>query len=269
MANISQRQYFSDPNRVERWPTREPFTAMAIAPLLEAAALEPAMAVADLGCGGGMATLAAAHLVGTEGRVLGVDISSAMIDLARGRAHPANVTFQEADAQTDQLRGAPFDRIISQFGLMFFEDPVAAFLNLATHLHPHGSLHGVVWQEMEGNLSFMAHRLAAQGFARSTPGGVVGQLGPFAFSDRGRVDAYLVQAGFTEATWQLHSLVRPSTLDEVVTREALLLAGIDESVVDEAYAAAVTELEVVTGADGIVHCPLNVQVLSTSLRRDV
>ena len=263
MANDGQRQYFNDPKRIERWPTREPFTQMAIAPLLEAAAIEPGMSVCDIGCGGGQATLQAAELVGPSGAVLGVDISPAMVALAQSRPAPTWVAYVEADAQTDDLPLQPFDRIISQFGLMFFEDPVAAFVNLGQHLSADGSLHGVVWQEIDNNLSFMAHRMAARGFARSTPGGATGQVGAFAFSDRDLVDGYLVAAGFEPATWNLHSLIRPSSLDEVVTPTMLLLAGIDEAVVEEAYAAAVAELQAVTDEHGIVHCPLEVQVLST------
>jgi SAM-dependent methyltransferase len=265
MANDGQRQYFNDPKRVERWPTREPFTELAIAPLLAAANLKPAMAVADIGCGGGMTTVRASELVGPSGRVVGVDISPAMVALAHSRPHPSSVTYLEADAQTDNLAGGPFDRIISQFGLMFFEDPVAAFVNLASHLKPGGSLHGVVWQEMEHNLSFMAHRMAARGFTRHTEGGQTGQLGAFAFANRDVVDGYLVDAGFAPATWERSTLIRPSLLDEVVTRNTLLLAGIDESVVDEAYDAAVAELAPITH-DGIVACPLAIQVFSTTVR---
>jgi len=263
MANDGQRQYFNDPKRIERWPTREPFTQMAIAPLLHAAAIEPAMSVCDIGCGGGQATVQAAELVGPTGTVLGVDISPAMVSLAQSRPAPNWVTYTEADAQTNDLPESPFHRIISQFGLMFFEDPVAAFVNLGRHLTHDGSLHGVVWQAMDNNLSFMAHLMAARGFARSTPGGATGQVGAFAFADRDLVDDYLVAAGFEPATWNLHSLIRPSQLDEVVTPNMLLLAGIDETVVDEAYRAAVAELQAVTDENGIVHCPLDVQVLST------
>jgi hypothetical protein len=186
-----------------------------------------------------------------------------MVALAQSRPAPTWVTYVEADAQTDDLPLQPFDRIISQFGLMFFEDPVAAFVNLGQHLSADGSLHGVVWQEIDNNLSFMAHRMAARGFARSTPGGATGQVGAFAFANRDLVDGYLVAAGFEPATWKLHSLIRPSSLDEVVTPTMLLLAGIDEAAAEEAYAAAVAELQAVTDEHGIVHCPLEVQVLST------
>jgi len=263
MANDGQRQYFTDPKRVERWPTREPFTEVAIAPLLDAADLQPGQRICDIGCGGGMTSLRAAQLVGPSGSVVGIDISPAMVALAESRPHPTKVTYVEADAQTNDL-GGPFDRIISQFGLMFFEDPVAAFANLGRHLTSGGSLHGVVWQAIDHNLSFMAHRMAARGFARATPGGATGQVGAFAFADRDLVDGYLMAAGFTPAIWNLHSLVRPSTLDEVVTKETLLLAGIDERVVDDAYEQAVAELAEVTDEHGVVHCPLEIQVLSTS-----
>ncbi len=264
MANEGQRQYFSDAMRTKRWPSREPFTAMAIPPLLEIAHLQPGMSVLDIGCGGGQMTKAVASVVGPTGRVVGADISEAMLELANSRREPSdgNVSFVLADVQTDDISGAPFDAIVSQFGLMFFEDPIAAFTNLRKHLRAGGALSGAVWQDMENNLSFMAHRLAARGFQREIPKQGPVPQGPFAFADQCYVDGLLVAAGFSEPKWTLHSAIRPCALDDVVTVQMLLNAGIDEDRVHEAYSIAVEELAAVTGDDGVVQCPLEIQLFT-------
>ena len=65
--------------------------------------------------------------------MIGVDISDALVRLARTRADEAgagNVVFVVADAQTDELPGGPFDVATSKFGVMFFADPVGAFTNI-------------------------------------------------------------------------------------------------------------------------------------------
>ena len=148
---------------------------------------------------------------------------------------------------------------------MFFDNPVAAFRNLGAHLAPGGTLTAAVWQGMDGNLSFMAHRLAARGFKRAMPptGGV--PQGPFAHSDREWVASLLLEAGFAPPTWQSFSLVHRCALDDVVTEAMLLDAGIDAERIDEAIGIARTELEPFRGADGQIACPLEVQVYATPL----
>lgn len=47
-----------------------------------------------------------------------------------------NVTFRKADVQGRDLGDGSFDVAISQFGVMFFDDPAAAFSNIRTALRP-------------------------------------------------------------------------------------------------------------------------------------
>ncbi len=98
--------------------------------LVQAVAGQPAKSVLDVGCGTGGTTLAVARQTGAA--CLGVDISRPMIAVAQARAKeegtPAH--FLAADAQSHVFEPASFDMIISRFGVMFFDDPVAAFTNL-------------------------------------------------------------------------------------------------------------------------------------------
>jgi ubiquinone/menaquinone biosynthesis C-methylase UbiE len=85
--------------------------------------------VLDIGCGAGATTLAMARRIGNTGRCVGLDISEPLVALARKRASAegaANAEFVAGDAQTYPFQPDRFDAVVSRFGVMFFDDPVAA-----------------------------------------------------------------------------------------------------------------------------------------------
>lgn len=88
--------------------------------------------VLDIGCGTGQTTRQAARTA-RAGCALGVDVSAPAIKRARELARAEglrNVTFEDADAQTHRFPPERFDLAMSRFGIMFFDDPVAAFANI-------------------------------------------------------------------------------------------------------------------------------------------
>src|SRR6188768_125250 len=122
--------------------------------LLDAAGLSLGERVLDIGCGCGATTLAAARAVGRDGQAVGADLSAPMLGVARSRAERAglpNAAFAVADAQTDDLAALgrderrPYDLAISRFGVMFFDDPPAAFANIRAAVRPGGRLAFVCW----------------------------------------------------------------------------------------------------------------------------
>ncbi|WAC22155.1 class I SAM-dependent methyltransferase [Blastomonas sp. SL216] len=172
-----------------------------IAPIGEALLARAGIArgerVIDLGCGGGLTSLAAAEATGPQGAVLGLDISPDLIDEARRRAeeHP-NVRFLCADAATVTLEDAPYDRLISRFGSMFFADPYAAFANLHGLIKPGGRIDLAIWAAPRDNPWMME----LMGVARShidIPSPDPRTPGPFAFADLDYVRDILAQAGFS------------------------------------------------------------------------
>jgi ubiquinone/menaquinone biosynthesis C-methylase UbiE len=87
--------------------------------LLDMADLRPGEHVLDIGTGTGAAALLAARRVGTAGRVLGIDRSSAMLAKARAKAARrgfATVAFRRMDCTALRLPRASFDAVISSFG---------------------------------------------------------------------------------------------------------------------------------------------------------
>ena len=137
----------------------------------------PTDRVLDVGCGAGQTTRDAARLA-SDGWVLGVDISTEMIERAQRLADAEgfnNVTFEHADAQAHRFPSERFDLAISRFGTMFFRDPVAAFTNIGTGLRRDGRLLIMVWQAHERNEWSMAIQRALSGTGGSpvpTPEGL-------------------------------------------------------------------------------------------------
>lgn len=166
---------------------------------LQAAAAAPGEQVLDIGCGCGGSTLALAQAVAPGGRVLGVDISRPMLDVAQrlADAHPAlNMSFAEADASSAALPGAQ-DLLHSRFGLMFFAEPVAALRHLRGALKPGGRLAFVCWRAPRDNPWAMAPLVAARkALGVEPPPADPLMPGPFAFADGQRLQGLLQQAGF-------------------------------------------------------------------------
>jgi ubiquinone/menaquinone biosynthesis C-methylase UbiE len=93
-----------------------------------------------------------ADLVGPEGRVIGVDIASLLLDAARERASGLDhVSFIEGDAVVLDLSGESIDAFFSRFGVMAFPDPAAAFSHFRRMLKPTGRLAFVCWRSVEEN----------------------------------------------------------------------------------------------------------------------
>lgn len=88
----------------------------------------------DLGCGVGT-TSAAIAAACPDTRVTGVDLSAAMVAIARERHDAPNLRFVAGDV-LDMTIAQSDDLVFSRHGVMFFADPVAAFTHLRRRVSP-------------------------------------------------------------------------------------------------------------------------------------
>jgi len=198
-VNEAQVEHWNGPGG-HRWVELQEQYDRQLAPfadeLLRAADVRHGERVLDLGCGCGTTTLLAAR---PAERAVGVDISGPMLDHARARATAKGVTnieFVQADVQTHGF-DAFFDVAMSRFGVMFFDDPEAAFANIAASLRRGGRLAFVCWQELARNDWLFLPGLAAAQYL-PLPGPATGTgPGPFSLADRDTVSAMLASVGFT------------------------------------------------------------------------
>lgn len=161
--------------------------------------------VLDIGCGAGATTLAMARRLGAEGLALGVDISEPLVAAARGRAEAEGLrsaAFVLADAQTHDFDPGAFDAVVSRFGVMFFDDPEAAFANIRRALVPGGRLAFVAWRSPADNPFMTTAARAVAPFVPPAPPPAPDAPGQFGFADGARVARILAAAGWRDIVVQ-------------------------------------------------------------------
>jgi SAM-dependent methyltransferase len=206
-TNAEQAAHWNDESQSGHWVIQQARYDAMLAPfadlILEAAALQRGERVLDVGCGCGATTLSAAQLV-APGLVTGVDLSAPMLARAEHDATHAgiqNVAFIQGDAQVHFFEECCFDAVISRFGLMFFEDPVAAFVNLHGATRPGGRLTFVCWQPLLANQWLVVPGAAVLEHIGQLPeGGEADAPGMFALADPERTRSLLASAGWLDVT---------------------------------------------------------------------
>ena len=168
---------------------------------LDAAAAKLGEHVIDIGCGTGDTLLAFAKVVGPSGSVLGVDVSTPMLDFAKHRAVEAtlsNAAFALADATSYAFEPRWADLVYSRFGVMFFDDPIRAFTNIRSGMKAGGRLVFVCFRTMPESPWFRVPIEAARPHVPPQP--PVDPLAPgmFSLGRQERLGGILTEAGFRE-----------------------------------------------------------------------
>jgi SAM-dependent methyltransferase len=194
MANEEQIRVWNEVN-AQRWLKLRGPLVKALVHFGEAAlvALQPRKGevALDVGCGFGDTTNELARRTGNS---LGVDITEPFLRIARDEAAPG-ARYLLADAQTHRF-AEKFDLCFSRFGVMFFEDPAAAFANLHSAMREGGRFAAVAWGTWQENewvtlpLQIARRRVEVPDPARGP--------GPFALGKPGFFEELLRGAGFRD-----------------------------------------------------------------------
>ena len=174
----------------------------------------------DIGCGTGAHALAVAARV-APGEVSALDISEPLLTRARERAaiEGLPVTTTLADAQTAELPGG-FDAATSRFGVMFFQDPAAAFANIAGAVRPGGRMLFAAWGPISLNPWWRLPIAIASERLGKPPPSVPNAPGPMGLADRDYALSQLRAAGLKGAT------VTPKTIALGRIGDAAFLAAL-------------------------------------------
>lgn len=166
--------------------------------IVQLAAARPSMQVLDLACGTGEPAISLASEVGPQGHVVGVDINSELLEVARGRARQRslnNIEFRQADAHALPFSPANFDLVTSRFGVMFFDDIARALGEARRVLRSQGRIALLAWGPFEQPYFLSTIGVVRRHVTASTL--QPGTLNMFRFSPPGSLTAALKQAGFT------------------------------------------------------------------------
>lgn len=217
-AELYEREWV--PAMLQQWAVR----------LADVAPVTVGHRVLDVGCGTGVVARECAGRIGGTGRVAGLDISHEMLSVARNIA-PA-IEWHRGDAQSLPFADASFDRVVSQFALMFFPDRSQAVAEMWRVLRPGGRLAIIVSGPLQDTPAYVELIKLVRRH--------VGEVGAssiesrFVLGDLDRLEKIFVSAGVGEFTietcWGSERFLSPGHFAEAEIRaNSELIDLFDES----------------------------------------
>lgn len=153
--------------------------------VLDAALVGPGDRVLDIACGTGVLAREAARRVGSGGSVAGVDPNPGMLHVASSRA--PGVAWHEGVAESLGFPDESFDAVVSQFGMMFFGDRVAAVREAFRVLAPGGRMAFAVWDALENTPAYAAEVEVVERIAGARAADAL--RAPFALGERSALES--------------------------------------------------------------------------------
>ena len=208
-VNKNQKDFWSGKGG-DIWVERQNAMDTMLSPLGEAALnklnFNEGENVLDIGCGCGHTTLNIAKRIGPSGNVTGLDISEPMLKRAKESAVEMSITntsFKCVDVQIEALGDQIYSAAFSRFGVMFFEDSIAAFKNINKSLISGGYLSFVCWQSPAVNPWQSLFIQEVKKFL-DLPSPPPRSPGPFAFMESEYVSSILEESKFQDITIEGH-----------------------------------------------------------------
>ncbi len=235
-------EQFFVPALFHEWPGR----------VLEIAQVGSGHQVLDVACGTGVLARSAASVVGDTGGVVGLDINDGMLAVAKSKS--SSVVWQHGAAESLPFENETFDRVVSQFGLMFFPDQVKAIAEMLRVLKSDGVACVAVWGSLAGTPGY----LAVAEMLRELFGPEVAQSieAPYSLGDTEQLQQLFVDAGAANIDVQTVSgTARFESLESWLYTDIkgwTLADVIDDAGYERLTQAAPEFLSAFVGADGRV-----------------
>jgi SAM-dependent methyltransferase len=226
----------------------------------DAGEIAPGDRVLDVACGTGVLARALARRVVPGGSVVGLDSNEGMLEVARGKE--PSVEWRRGRAEALPFESETFDAVVSQFGLMFFEDQGAALREMMRVLRSGGRLAVAVWGPLGESPGYAAMMELLQRLFGDTAANAL--RAPFALGDVRVLRSTFAAAGLPDvAVATCEGSARfPSLRSWIYTdvKGWTLADMIDEEQFERLVRAAERDLARFVAADGTVafRCPAHV-----------
>jgi SAM-dependent methyltransferase len=187
----------TDPASIyEEWSVPAVFAPLA-RQVLEQIIIVPGARALDVACGSGIVARTIARRIGPAGRVVGLDLNPAMLEVARRKSEMEGLTIEwrQGSAQALPFENGSFDLVLCQHGLQLFSDRLGAVSEMYRVLSPGGQAAVVTWRGLDQNPFFA---LIERAVRHRCDAPAMGSL--FSLGDPAAIGSLLLEAGFANVS---------------------------------------------------------------------
>jgi len=163
---------------------------------VDGAGIQEGSHVLDIACGTGVLARAAFSQAGVNARVAGADPAPGM--LAAAKEIEPRIEWLLCGAEALDVDDETFDCVVSQFGMMFFQDRQKSTDEMFRVMRPGGSLAIAVWRSVEHNPAYADIISVLQEHVGTAAADAL-RL-PYSLGDAGEVTDLLQKSGFTDVS---------------------------------------------------------------------